>query len=565
MSKNITACNLLMLMSLGVSLLFLSLFPVVVTAAPFPIKKMKVERLPDLNIPRAGHEVLAVGGEYVVFGGHTNGFVPTPTAEYFKDGQWHLMQMVYCHDFGTAVKLKSGKVLLAGGAAENIGVGQTFTAELYDPKSHSFDGFGSMDTKRAKLSAMELDSGKVVIAGNWYHDDGIELFDGETSFTYIKDVQQQRSFPHIIRIAKDDALVIGSRGNKDEKALPIADHLKGDTIHIPLLETWHPFPEVKGFSTESFIGDESQGVYSYLIPVEDDNGQVAIMKVENGRFSLLPTVCPVPMQSQFGGIWYCTSIIVNRQIGHAYLIGVNSDFRTNHEASYRYYVLDIDYAQASDNQPAPLLLYYTDLLPNLLESPIITNDGDLLMAGGMNERSYFKPSNMVYLLLVGKHPSSAGSGSSWYLPVAIFLSIVTLVCCLLFFVKRRSRPLEAAVLSEASAEQTVDFDLMSRICDLMESQKLYLNSELKITDIASVLSINRYYISDCINSTKGCSFSQFVNTYRIEHAKQLMRNQPDIKLSEVWMASGFSTERTFLRTFKSITGMTPSEFKGKND
>ena len=106
---------------------------------------------------------------------------------------------------------------------------------------------------------------------------------------------------------------------------------------------------------------------------------------------------------------------------------------------------------------------------------------------------------------------------------------------------------------------------MSRICGLMESQKLYLNSGLKITDIALALGVNRYYISDCINSTKGCSFSQFVNTYRIEHAKQMLSVQPDIKLSEVWMSSGFSTERTFLRAFKAITGMTPSEFKGKND
>jgi hypothetical protein len=49
---------------------------------------MKVERLPDLNIPRAGHQLFYVGGEVTVAGGHTNGFVPTPTAEYLKDGEW---------------------------------------------------------------------------------------------------------------------------------------------------------------------------------------------------------------------------------------------------------------------------------------------------------------------------------------------------------------------------------------------------------------------------------------------------------------------------------------------
>ena len=52
-----------------------------------PEVRIEVELLPDLNIPRAGHEVFCVNGELTVAGGHTDGFVPTPTAEYLKDGQ----------------------------------------------------------------------------------------------------------------------------------------------------------------------------------------------------------------------------------------------------------------------------------------------------------------------------------------------------------------------------------------------------------------------------------------------------------------------------------------------
>ena len=93
-----------------------------------PIVKIEAERLPDLNIPRSGNQLLVVGDGFVVAGGHTHGFVPTPTAEYFSEGQWHLIHPVYSHDFGTALLLKSGHVLLAGGTSENIGVGQTYTA-----------------------------------------------------------------------------------------------------------------------------------------------------------------------------------------------------------------------------------------------------------------------------------------------------------------------------------------------------------------------------------------------------------------------------------------------------
>lgn len=66
------------------------------------------------------------------------------------------------------------------------------------PETHTFNGYCSLQRKRAGVSALELDSGKVVVAGNWYFTDGIELFhdksgtqadyNGKRLFTYIKDV-----------------------------------------------------------------------------------------------------------------------------------------------------------------------------------------------------------------------------------------------------------------------------------------------------------------------------------------------------------------------------------------
>ena len=104
--------------------------------------KLQPERLPDMNIPRLSHSTLLVNGELTVVGGHTSGFVPTKTAEYLKDGEWHVMQMAYNHDDGLCVPLRSGKVLLAGGYEKNLGVGQTIEAELYDPATHTFEATG---------------------------------------------------------------------------------------------------------------------------------------------------------------------------------------------------------------------------------------------------------------------------------------------------------------------------------------------------------------------------------------------------------------------------------------
>ena len=290
-----------------------------------PVVKIEAKRLPDMNIPRAGHALFYANGELTVAGGHTNGFVPTPTAEYFKDGKWHLMQM-------------------------------TFNAELYDPETHTFRGFGILQRKRVWASALELDSGEVVIAGNWYHDDGIEMFyeaqsaKGDNqyrhSFTYIRDVTTQRANPYVLRIAKDDAIIFGAAGIRgDMVRTAYAYRLKGDSVHIPLFETWQPLSTCPQKGDACFIGDEAKGDFTYLVPVKDNSGQVAIARFCGTEASLLPTACPVPMVCKGDSIIYF-SIITDRQAGRAYLFGISKHYQTLQEDTYAY-VLSIDYAHTS--------------------------------------------------------------------------------------------------------------------------------------------------------------------------------------------------------------------------
>ena len=128
------------------------------------MKKVQVERLPDLNIPRSGHRTLLVGNTVYVFGGHTSGFVPTNTAEYYEDGEWHVLQMTYPHDHGLCQLLPTGKVLLAAGHEKSLGVGHTFTVELFDPAKRTFEGYGCMEKKRFFPSSALLADGRVLIS-----------------------------------------------------------------------------------------------------------------------------------------------------------------------------------------------------------------------------------------------------------------------------------------------------------------------------------------------------------------------------------------------------------------
>ena len=234
-----------------------------------PIVKVATERLPDLNIPRSGHTAFIANGEVTVVGGHTSGFVLTPTAEYFKDGEWHLLQTVYAHDGGFSVVLKSGKVLLAGGFKDNLGISQSFEVEMYDPVTHHFDGFGCLDQKRASATAIELDSGQVLITGNWYADDAMERFDGQATFSHVKAVRQPRYLPHLFRTSDGDIMVVAGYDNKGKPLdTLIVERMKGEPFHAPLFDIWHPLQyDLAIHSDDSFIGNDT-----YLMPVCNKDG-----------------------------------------------------------------------------------------------------------------------------------------------------------------------------------------------------------------------------------------------------------------------------------------------------
>ena len=541
--------------------------------ASCPVIKIETERLPDLNISRAGHALFYGNGELTVAGGHTDGFVPTPTAEYFSDGEWHTMHMTYTHDFGLSIALKSGKVLLAGGCEQPTGIGQTYTAELYDPERHTFRGFGNMYKKRVLASALELDSGQVVIAGNWYQKDCIELFheaksssgdfNGKSSFTYIKDVAAERCTPYIFRMADDDALVLGNNSTTGKSFhCTFADRLKGDTVHIPLFDSWHPLAISAHDNAISLIGNESEGDFTYLMGVQDSTGQVAIARVCGTDITLLPTAYPIPMTCQGDSLEYGTNIIVDRQAHRAYLLGASTCIHVSPENA-RIYVLCIDYDQTSANGGVPLTLCFTDSIQTIPDAmPLLTPEGNLLIAGGLKDGSNFTPSNAVWLLRVGGEPEVASSNNYW---IWILLGIVVLAAILWAIHWRRQKPTPATsepVPALETSEEDVP-QLMQYINDVMESQKLYKNSELKLSDLANAVGSNRRAVSDCINSQVGCSFNQYVNTFRTEHAKRIIRQYPDRKLSDIYVESGFANETSFFRTFKALTGMTPKEWKDK--
>lgn len=101
---------------------------------------------------------------------------------------------------------------------------------------------------------------------------------------------------------------------------------------------------------------------------------------------------------------------------------------------------------------------------------------------------------------------------------------------------------------------------------LMEQEKLYRNSDLKLADLAKELDISTHNLTEVINRYIGQNFYDFVNSYRVEDVKQQLNNSgaQNITLLSIGLDAGFNSKSTFNAVFKKQTGMTPSQFKNKN-
>ncbi len=94
---------------------------------------------------------------------------------------------------------------------------------------------------------------------------------------------------------------------------------------------------------------------------------------------------------------------------------------------------------------------------------------------------------------------------------------------------------------------------------LVESQKLYLQPNLKTSDLATRLNTNREYIYQAINSEHGESFSAFINRKRIDHAAHLMEQDPKALLKDIAHQSGFASTTSFYRNWKLFKNYSPSK------
>lgn len=86
---------------------------------------------------------------------------------------------------------------------------------------------------------------------------------------------------------------------------------------------------------------------------------------------------------------------------------------------------------------------------------------------------------------------------------------------------------------------------------------------ITLNSVASYLGVTPFYISNLLSTHTAKNFTDLVTEYRIEKAKEMLKENHQIK--EIASELGFGSHNYFSKVFKKVTGLTPKEYKSKFD
>lgn len=116
--------------------------------------------------------------------------------------------------------------------------------------------------------------------------------------------------------------------------------------------------------------------------------------------------------------------------------------------------------------------------------------------------------------------------------------------------------------SKSGLSDALSVELKNSLMRIMEEEKPYLKSDLRLNELSALLHVSRNHTSQIINMHFNLTFFDFINKYRVEEAKQLLNENHKNKLSVTAIAYqvGFNSRASFYKSFKKYTNQTPTTY-----
>ncbi len=146
-------------------------------------------------------------------------------------------------------------------------------------------------------------------------------------------------------------------------------------------------------------------------------------------------------------------------------------------------------------------------------------------------------------------------------PSVLFASVIYAIAYVGFRYRFGAYQMESDLKEEIlpAGKESEDSTLFNIIQEKMQNERIFLQPGLSVVDLAKAIGSNRTYVSASINSQSSKSFAMYVNTYRVEYAKTIMKDGK-LSIAQVAEMSGFASEESFRRNFRNITGKSPSDW-----
>ncbi len=177
---------------------------------------------------------------------------------------------------------------------------------------------------------------------------------------------------------------------------------------------------------------------------------------------------------------------------------------------------------------AIMLFYMLDVL--LIAAGFFLSNRDLMLLGIL----LMGLTGIVYLLFENRYPD--------------FYQLVAR--------EEREKKYKKSLIQGLSKDKIID-----RLRELMETEEIYRQFDLKLDDVAAMLLITPHQLSEFVNDCMGMNFASYINHYRVDEAKRLLVSNPEQSTLSIAFEVGFGSKQSFNTIFKQQTGMTPSGYR----
>jgi ligand-binding sensor domain-containing protein/AraC-like DNA-binding protein len=149
-----------------------------------------------------------------------------------------------------------------------------------------------------------------------------------------------------------------------------------------------------------------------------------------------------------------------------------------------------------------------------------------------------------------------------FFKLGVFLFLLVLAS-VLYFLYNKQKKWKRKSYKHSSLNPVFAEECIKKLTRLMEVEKIYRDESISLQSLAEELSITHHQLSQLLNEKLNKSFSDYINTYRVEEAKKLLRDPKwaDRKIISIAFEVGYNTKAAFYNVFKKYTNMTPTQYR----